>query len=284
MSGHNPARRLFNFAVTIALASGTIAAAPVATATPQEAPTNAEIAAKPSWEDFRDSTFQDADGQYIVNGDIPISSEEELRGFYESLPSNEEDGIPFGELIANSDGSGKPALWNRNQVGNLTYCVSDRFGAQKDAVVAAMESGASLWERASSAIDFRYVASADGNCNTSNSSVVFSVEPVQTNQYLARAFFPGAPKSQRNVLVTPQATRSGWSASNILAHELGHVLGFRHEHTRPEAGTCFEDNNWVPLTSYDSRSIMHYPQCNGSSNDLGFSATDRAGVREAYGA
>jgi hypothetical protein len=26
---------------------------------------------------------------------------------------------------------------------------------------------------------------------------------------------------------------------------------------RPESGTCFEDNNWRPLTPYDSASIMH---------------------------
>ena len=61
-------------------------------------------------------------------------------------------------------------------------------------------------------------------------------------------------------------------------HELGHTLGFRHEHTRPEAGVCFEDNNWRPLTPYDSDSIMHYPQCNGTSSDLGFSPLDAQGV------
>lgn len=69
-----------------------------------------------------------------------------------------------------------------------------------------------------------------------------------------------------------------------MGHELGHVLGFRHEHNRPEAGTCFEDDNWVPLTPYDSRSIMHYPHCNGSSEDMEFSELDRKGVQLAYGA
>ena len=76
---------------------------------------------------------------------------------------------------------------------------------------------------------------------------------------------------------------SPWTLTGVLRHELGHTIGFRHEHTRPEAGTCFEDNNWRPLTPYDSASIMHYPQCNGSSNDLSMTSQVRAGVVALYG-
>ena len=105
-----------------------------------------------------------------------------------------------------------------------------------------------------------------------------------TTQYIARAFFPSTPKRSRNVLVDDSIWTSGsWTPTNILGHELGHTLGFRHEHTRPESGTCFEDNNWRPLTPYDSASIMHYPQCNGSSDDLSFTSTDGNGVRALYG-
>ena len=170
-----------------------------------------------------------------------------------------------------------------SQVGNLTYCVSDDFGSLKSTIVAAMDGGAALWEGASSAVDFIYDSSQDSNCTTSNDAVLFPVEPIETSEYIARAFFPSSPDSEMNVLVDDSITSSGWPPANIMGHELGHTLGFRHEHTRPEAGVCFEDNNWRPLTPYDSDSIMHYPQCNGTSSDLGFSALDGQGVAALYG-
>ncbi|NKE08973.1 MULTISPECIES: M57 family metalloprotease [Kocuria] len=240
---------------------------------------------KPSWQQFESETFRDTDGQYIVDGDIPVPNTGSLFKFYDSLPSGpvapESGGT--GDLIANTDVYGNATLWPASQAKNLTYCVSNNFGSRKATVVNAMQRGAAMWENSSSGIDFRYVSSQDGNCNTRNNYVVFSVEPTSSTGYIARAFFPNSPKSSRNVLVADQFYSSGWQQEAIMAHELGHTLGFRHEHTRPEAGTCFEDNNWTPLTPYDSVSIMHYPQCNGGSANLSFSPYDRSGVQRAYG-
>ena len=152
-------------------------------------------------------------------------------------------------------------------------------------MINAMAPGAALWESASSGVDFTYVPSANSNCRTSNNAVLFSVEPTSTTEYIARAFFPSSSDAERNVLVNASSLMNSgsWTPGNILGHELGHSLGFRHEHTRPEAGTCFEDNNWRPLTPYDSASIMHYPQCNGTSDDLSFTSYDGQGVRSVYG-
>jgi hypothetical protein len=76
---------------------------------------------------------------------------------------------------------------------------------------------------------------------------------------------------------------SPWTLTGVLRHELGHTIGFRHEHTRPEAGTCFEDNDWRALTQYDSASVMHYPQCNGTQDgDLVLTSADKSGARALY--
>nr|WP_300046473.1 M57 family metalloprotease [uncultured Nocardioides sp.] len=236
----------------------------------------------PTFQEFRAATFQDVGGQYVVNGDETISSTKKLRDYYDSMVRKQDSGST--SLVVNTVG-GADDVWSASQAGALTYCVSDRFGADKADVVAAMNDGVGQWEAASGGVDFAHVTSADASCTVSNSSVLFSVEPTSTTQYIARAFFPSSPDSQRNVLVNAGTLMNSgsWTPGNIMAHELGHTLGFRHEHTRPEAGTCFEDNNWRPLTPYDAASIMHYPQCNGSSSDLSMTETDRAGVRSVYG-
>ncbi|WP_436700152.1 M57 family metalloprotease [Nocardioides sp. BYT-33-1] len=235
----------------------------------------------PTFREFESSTYVDVDGAYVVNGDEAISTRAELRRFYASMVGSrktKDDGLVVNTV------SGRDDRWSATQAANLTYCVSTRFGTRHADVVAAMSAGAGLWEAATSRINFVHVPTQDGSCTVRNNNVLFSVEPVSTSQYIARAFFPSTPKRQRNVLVDDSIWTSGtWEPGDILGHELGHALGFRHEHTRPESGTCFEDNNWRPLTPYDAASIMHYPQCNGSSADLEFQASDAAGARALYG-
>jgi len=213
----------------------------------------------PTWEEFLAGTYHEnfEGGHYIVNGDTPIVDEKALHEFYDSLQQ--------GGLIVNTVG-GADDKWNDTQKLNITYCISDSFGSNKAAVVSAFQEATdSGWETMGN-VNFVHLSEHDGNCT-------------------ARAFFPSNGRSSRNVLIDSTAFgNTGWPLAHIVGHELGHTLGFRHEHTRPEAATCFEDNNWRPLTPYDSASIMHYPQCNGSSSDLDWTATDAQGVAALYGA
>ena len=114
---------------------------------------------------------------------------------------------------------------------------------------------------------------------------MFDVRQVQTPQYLARAFFPSTSRSGREVLISSSSFGNikPWSLAGVLRHELGHTIGFRHEHTRPESGACFEDNQWRALTAYDSASVMHYPQCNGTNKgDLVLTNLDKTGAHSLY--
>jgi serralysin len=236
-----------------------------------------------SWEEFRASVYQEPgeDGVFIVDQDIPIETEAGLREFYEN--SVQGIGSHAGALAVYYSG-GQDIKWSASAAQNITYCVSTSFGSNYSKVVQAMNSAASAWE-AAGRVNFVHVSTQDSNCTSRNGNVVFDVNPVTTNQYLARAFFPNSSRRSRNVLIAGGSfgNISPWTLDGVLRHELGHTIGFRHEHTRLSSTGCYEDAAWRGLTPYDSSSVMHYPQCKGTQNgDLVLTNYDKQGASALY--
>jgi serine protease len=246
--------------------------------------------ANKTFEEFERSVFKEPfpGGKYIVNGDVAFSDRKQLQEFFETRIKQEPPQTRPGQLILARAG-GQDSVWNNTQKKQITYCVSTTFGARHPTVVSAMQAAGGAWSQVAD-LAFVYVASQDSTCTASNANVVFDVRPVNVNgQYLARAFFPNEPRAARNVLIDDSSFQLDPSGKltlvGILRHELGHTLGWRHEHTRPDSGTCFEDNDWRPLTSYDRFSVMHYPQCNGGGDwSLALTNFDKSGSACLYGA
>lgn len=255
-----------------------------------------EQVADKGYEKFKKNTYKEpfSGGVYIVNGDTPISSESELREFYDREIVAEWKNIKFGidlaldttKLIVDAPRN-EPAPWNNVTKKNLTYCISKAFGSRYDSVRQAITDATKAWESAAD-IRFFHLSNFDDKCEASTSEVVFDVRPVNVGgTYLARAFFPRYSRAQRNLLIDDSSFSLGkgkLQLVGILRHELGHALGYRHEHTRPEAGKCYNNEEWKPLTNYDAFSVMHYPQCNGLGDwSLTLTETDKLGAACLYG-
>ncbi|HEY5945668.1 MAG TPA: Ig-like domain-containing protein, partial [Kofleriaceae bacterium] len=235
-----------------------------------------------SFEQFKAKTYREpTTGLYVLDWDTPVSGDAALYAIWEATQQ--------GALAVYAI-NGTDIKWDATQRKNLTYCVSNTFGTNKQLVIDAMKTASDLgWEKFAD-VNFVYVPAQDANCTAANTAVLFDVNPTNANgQYLMRSFFPNSPRNERNVLIDNTAFQAGGTGgvpfANIVAHELGHTIGFRHEHIRPEANAtdCVEDNNFRALTTYDSASVMHYPQCNGTSTNLAFTQRDQQGVVALYG-
>ena len=102
---------------------------------------------------------------------------------------------------------------------------------------------------------------------------------------IASAFFPTDTWQERLVSIFPKyftLAPGGYTGRGVLRHELGHVLGYRHEHTRNIAGCVFEDANWAPVTPYDPHSVMHYFCGDAGTRELDLSELDRTGHAANY--
>ena len=144
-------------------------------------------------------------------------------------------------------------------------------------------------------VDFEYAGEHDGHATPSDSpatidpDLVFTVRYVDAGgQFIAAAFFPTYPPARRRVLIDPSyyAPDLRFDPVGVLRHELGHVLGFRHEHIRSGAPAVCPDEgteDLVELTAYDPQSVMHY-FCGGvGSSELRITEVDREGAQKLYG-
>ena len=242
-----------------------------------------------SWDEFKAQATQIIDGRetYVVEWDLPVT-EDELRAYYDRHVAAPEQRPAQLESTVNVF-EGHDDVWRNGEQLNLTYCVTNAFGDLKGRVVNEMVAAAAAWEAVAN-VNFVYVPAHDGDCNNGNRSVMFSVRP--TDRHYACSFLPSGDACVARTLVinvpffdsdeahqvAPNLTTLG-----ILRHELGHILGLRHEHIRVSS-TCTEDVPYAELTPYDKESVMHYPQCGGvRTTTMSITPLDADGVNALYG-
>jgi hypothetical protein len=195
-------------------------------------------------------------------------------------------------LLGMVDEAGRFIRWDEGTV--LTYCVLKNtfVGPNREAhyrsVVDNVQAATADWEAVCS-VRFEYKPELDTSPGVQPAGVIFSVRELDVGgRFIASAFFPNDPLERRRVLIDPSYYPPGliFDKVGVLRHELGHVLGFRHEHIRsgapadcPQEGT----EGTFPFTEYDPRSVMHY-FCGGlGSKTLSITDLDRVGAERLYG-
>lgn len=223
---------------------------------------------------------------FVFEGDqlmTPQFIQASLRAKSEDVEIAKTKGLELVVMRAN----GKDVYWPKGQRA-LTYAVdraSFRTQAEYDLAVASTAAAAKDWVDACAAcgVSFEHRQSLDAGSNFSSVTFVVQFNPAAT-KYIARSFFPNDPAYHHQLELAPSyfATNLSVDRVGVVRHELGHVLGYRHEHIQNVAGCNLEGNDWRPITVYDPKSVMHYLCGGGGTTKLELTGFDRQGHRTVY--
>lgn len=240
---------------------------------------------------------------YVLEGDL-LYDEDELQLYVLREASRGHGGLmdaassfpiqPSPALVGISAGQ-RVVRWEPGKV--LRYAVlraSFPDEATYTTVRHSVRAATQAWEGACG-VEFEHVEEHDKHDDPSSSPETIHPELVWTVRYIdaggkfiASAFFPTYPPARRRLLIDPSfyAQDLGFDRVGVLRHELGHVLGFRHEHIRsgaPAACPGEDAFDLVELTAYDPQSVMHY-FCGGVGDPhLKITELDRQGAQKLYG-
>lgn len=221
---------------------------------------------------------------FIVEGDL-LLTDQELFAYVVSRSQSERQIDTSAELIVNVH-NGRRDFYADPDQRTLSYAVDRQsFPAEELYRIAVenMQTAAKDWQDACQEckIQFNHQPKFDLLPSTESVNFVVRYRDVK-GSYIAAAFFPHDGPVRRYLNIDPSYFKTRFVKAGVLRHELGHILGYRHEQTRGVAGCFYENDSWQPLTDYDPKSVMHYFCGGGGSLTLNLTETDKTGHRRLY--
>lgn len=257
-----------------------------------------------TYHQFMDRVIKTEDG-YLFEGDIKVFDEDGLlqlyqrwmRPHHEAHPSLEAGSEGLLEVGTSESGlvatTRLPASPFGSQQRNITYCIDQRLIDDYGTVVEdIMNVAAAEWE-AQVNVNFTYLPKENRYCSQYNNNVVFNVLGIAGDGGWATFPLGGRQQLALGVQLFPDAVARDDAfhyANGVARHELGHLLGFLHEHGRDDrdsaASNCGDVESSVKLTGYDRFSVMHYPsnlRCGVTQSPQRITDSDYRGAINIYG-
>ena len=230
------------------------------------------------------SDGQGAHTYYVLEGDL-LQTAQQVRAFVYGHSAGATTAAPNGGELLVMTQSEIRIFWPKGQ-RRLTYAIDkSSFPSQEafDSVATNFVSAAQAWVDAcpSCGLSFEHVSAFDDAATPGDVTFIIRYAP-DVSSFIAASFFPNDPDFRRLVLVAPLYFTTNFDKVGVFRHEIGHILGYRHEQNVGVPGCVVEDNDWTPLTAYDTLSVMHYVCGGHGSLSLQLTDIDKAGHQELY--
>lgn len=245
---------------------------------------------KLKYPDGHPTIFVDSEKYYIVEGDILLPANEYLEYKLSNIVRNPSQYKMKPKLIIGFDGQTKKVLkWDENYI--IKYAIDRKSFLTKDQyniVKENMEKAYKEWETTCN-VKFEYVNSLDNDkILVPSEELTFVVKGLNTNdKFIASAFFPNTEIKNRLLYVDPKYFTTTYNQIGVFRHEIGHILGFKHEHLRDGAPLACKGERLGSVKpfggDYDPQSVMHYFCGQKGTIHLTITDIDRKGSQEIYG-